>query len=218
MLDGAGGEFHCDVEGVTKREVTLRVAERRGHCAPLWSVTLFLAIPKGKIIESVIEKATELGAARIVPLLTERVAIRLDAGDAAEKGGKWQRVAVEAIKQCGAAWLPKVEAPVMLREYLTRGERFDLALVGALQGEVRHPREIFREFEMKPGTRPCRLAVWIGPEGDFTSEELSAIQAAGAKAITLGPLVLRVETAAIYCLSFLNYEMSSRLAASSISP
>lgn len=218
VLDGAGGEFHCDVEEVTKREVTLRVAERRGHPALLWSVTLFLAIPKGKIIESVIEKATELGAARIVPLLTDRVTTRLDAEDAAEKGGKWQRVAVEAIKQCGAAWLPKVEAPVMLREYLTRGERFDLALVGALQGEVRHPREVFREFETKPGTSPCRLAVWIGPEGDFTSEELSAIQAAGAKAITLGPLVLRVETAAIYCLSFLNYEMSSRLAASSIGP
>lgn len=209
VLDGTGGEFFCEVGDVTKREVTLRVAERKVHRAPPCQITLLLAIPKGKIIESIIEKATELGAHRIVPLLTERVTTRLDEESAADKGAKWQHVAVEAIKQCGAAWLPKIEAPVALKEFLARGEKCDLALVGALQGKAHHPREYLREFETQRGARPRSVAIWIGPEGDFTTEELAAIQDAGAKPITLGPLVLRVETAAIYCLSFLNYELRS---------
>jgi 16S rRNA (uracil1498-N3)-methyltransferase len=209
VLDGAGGEFLCEVGDVTKREVTLRVIEKKTHLAPPCQITLLLAIPKGKIIESIIEKATELGAHRIVPLLTERVVTRLDNEDAAEKGAKWQRVAVEAIKQCGAAWLPKVEPPASLKEFLTRGERWDLALVGALQSEAHHPREVFRDYKMRHGADPRNVAVWIGPEGDFSPEELVAIQDVGAKPITLGPLVLRVETAAIYCLSFLNYELRS---------
>jgi len=209
VLDGAGGEFFCEVDDVTKREVALRVVERKVHPAPPCQNTLHVAIPKGKIIESIIEKATELGTHRIMPLLTERVTTRLDAGSAADKGAKWQHVAVEAIKQCGAVWLPKVEPAVALKEYLARGEKCDLALVGALQGEAHHPREFFREFETQHGARPRSAAIWIGPEGDFTPEELAAIQDAGAKPITLGPLVLRVETAAIYCLSFLDYELRS---------
>ena len=75
-------------------------------------------MPKGKIIESIIQKAVELGARRIVPLLTERVVTQLDAGDAADKREKWQQVAIEAIKQCGAAWLPKIEAPTTIEQFL----------------------------------------------------------------------------------------------------
>lgn len=207
VLDGAGGEFLCEVGEMTKREVTLRVIEKKVHRATSCQITLLLAIPKGRIIESIIEKATELGTHRIVPLLTERVTTRLDEASAADKGAKWQHVAVEAIKQCGSAWLPKVEPPVALKEFLARGEKCDLALVGALQSAAHHPREYLREFETLHGARPRSAAIWIGPEGDFTSAELAAIQGAGAKPITLGPLVLRVETAAIYCLSFLNYEL-----------
>ena len=96
-----------------------------------------------------------------------------------------------------------------LKEYLERGDRFELALVGALQGEARHPREYFCAYEAKVGLRPRSIAIWIGPEGDLTRDELNLILGAGAKPITLGPLVLRVETAAIYCLSFLNYELRS---------
>lgn len=209
VLDGAGGEFRCEISDVNKREVQLRVLERKVHPAPPCQITLLQAMPKGKIIESIIEKATELGIHRIVPLLTERVTTRLDDDGAADKGAKWQQVAVEAIKQCGSPWLPKVEAPITLKDFLARGERHELAFVGALQGDARHPRDFFHAFETRTGTRPRNVAVWIGPEGDLTSEELKAILETGAKPITLGPLVLRVETAAIYCLSFLNYELGS---------
>jgi 16S rRNA (uracil1498-N3)-methyltransferase len=134
---------------------------------------------------------------------------QLDAKDAENKREKWQQVAIEAIKQCGAAWLPKIETPVTLDHFILRNEKFDLALVGALQPERRHPRDIFREFEVKQKRLPQSVAIWIGPEGDFTLDELQAIQNSGALPITLGNLTLRVETAAIYCLSILNYELQS---------
>ena len=125
------------------------------------------------------------------------------------KRDKWQNVAIEAIKQCGAAWLPKVEAPVTIEQFLARKEKFDLSLVGSLQKERRHPREVLREFEKNHGCLPQSVGVWIGPEGDFTLDELKTIQNSGALPISLGNLVLRVETAAIYCLSILNYELNS---------
>jgi 16S rRNA (uracil1498-N3)-methyltransferase len=174
---------------------------------PPCSITLLQAVPRGKIIESIIQKAVELGARRIVPLLTERVVTHLDDEDAGNKSDKWQQVAVEAIKQCGAAWLPKIETPTTIEKFLARKESFDLSLVGSLQKDRRHPRECLREFQAKHGRLPQSVGVWIWPEGDFTLEELDAIQAAGALPISLGRLVLRVETAAIYCLSILNYEL-----------
>ncbi|HEX3889498.1 MAG TPA: RsmE family RNA methyltransferase, partial [Verrucomicrobiae bacterium] len=102
---------------------------------------------------------------------------------------------------------PKIEAPVTIESFLARKEKFDLSLVGSLQKERRHPREIFHEFEKQNGRLPKNVGVWIGPEGDFTMDELKAIENSGAFPISLGNLVLRVETAAIYCLSILNCEL-----------
>jgi 16S rRNA (uracil1498-N3)-methyltransferase len=236
VLDGAGHEFSCSVENVSRESLSLRVTDKKSIPALPCSITLLQAVPKGKIIESIIQKAVELGARRIVPLLTEHVVTRLDDQDAADKREKWQQVAIEAIKQCGAAWLPEILTPVTIEAFLAhsggrqtagflkgdekRGSSpsafslqpsaFDLSLVGSLQTERRHPRECFREFQSQHKRLPQNVGVWIGPEGDFTLDELKAIQAAGALPITLGNLTLRVETAAIYCLSILNYELNNR--------
>ena len=207
ILDGAGQEFLCKIEATERDRLTLQVLERRAHGTPAGRLTLCVAVPKGKLIESIIQKATELGAARVVPLLTERVVAVLEREAAQEKQRKWQAVAVEAIKQSGAPWLPKVEAPLPLPEYLERREKFELALVGSLQPGSRHPREYLLAFEHEHQRKPGSVAVFVGPEGDFTPAELGSIEATGAKPITLGSLVLRVETAAIYCLSVLNYEL-----------
>ena len=207
VLDGAGNSFLCNIESIARGFVHLSVTLKHFTPPPPCPVTLLVAVPKGKIIEDIIEKAVELGASRIVPLLTERVTTQLDAEAAADKREKWQRVAIEAIKQCGAPWLPKIETPATIGQCLARSERFELSLVGSLQTERRHPRECFEEFQAKLGRRPQSAAVWIGPEGDFTLEELKAIQNSGAQPISLGKLVLRVETAAVYCLSILNYEL-----------
>jgi len=209
VLDGAGHEYLCEVRELTRDTVALAVLQKHFSAPPPWQLTLLQAIPKGKIIESIIQKATELGAARIVPLLSERVVTQLDEEQSANKVEHWREVAVEAIKQCGSPWLPQIEAPITPKVFLARGEKFDLPLIGSLQGDGRHPREWFKLFAAERHRMPASVAVWVGPEGDFTPAELSAAKSAGAHPITLGPLVLRSETAAVYCLSVLNYELQA---------
>jgi 16S rRNA (uracil1498-N3)-methyltransferase len=206
VLDGAGNEFLCAVETSSRAVLTLSVSLKNFVAAPPCAVTLLVGLPKGKIIESVIQKAVELGVRRVVPILSERVVTQLDDAGAENKREKWRQVAIEAIKQCGAAWLPAVEAPVTIGQFLARQEKFELSFVGSLQKERHPPRAVLRDFEIKHGRPPQNAAVWIGPEGDFSTTELAAIQDSGAQPVTFGKLVLRVETAAIYCLSFLKYE------------
>lgn len=207
VLDGAGHELHCEIEECARDRVRLRVIEKLCVPAPASAVTLLQAVPKGKTFEAIIQKAVELGAARIVPLRSERVVVQFGGEDRASRAEKWQGVAIEAIKQCGAAWLPQVAAPITPRQFLARDEPFDLALVASLQDDSKHPREYFRAFHTQHRRAPKSVCVWVGPEGDFTSGELDAIKAGGALPITLGRLVLRSETAAFYCLSILNYEL-----------
>jgi len=208
VLNGAGGVFDCAVAASAKDALSLTVRAQTSAPPPPCSLTLLVAIPKGRIMEDIIQKAVELGVQRIVPLLTERVVTHLDAAAAGAKREKWEQVTIEALKQCGAAWKPRVELPGTIPQFLARGEPMELGLVGSLQTERRHPREWIAEFQRQQGRPPRSAAVWIGPEGDFTLAELQTIEAAGVKPITLGGLTLRVETAAIYCLSVLNYEFS----------
>jgi 16S rRNA (uracil1498-N3)-methyltransferase len=216
VLDGEGGEFQCELESASRDSFSLRVKTR--HIAPPLpcSITLLVGIPKGKIIEDIIQKAVELGAHRIVPLLAERVVTRLDEQSARRKRDQWRQTAIEAMKQSGPPHLPKIETPMTVEDFLARRETFELQLVGSLQRQRRHPYDVFREFEKTNGRPPQNAAVWIGPEGDFTLAELKAIEESGTRPITLGRLTLRVETAAIYCLSILNYEFNSSASRSKI--
>jgi 16S rRNA (uracil1498-N3)-methyltransferase len=207
VLDGAGHEFLCEAQGYDRDEVRLTVIEKRFQPAPSSSITLLQAVPKGKLMEVIIQKATELGAFRIVPLLSERVVARLDDREGARKAGKWRLVAREALKQCGSAWAPTVDLPLTPNQFLARQESFELALIASLESGSRSAREYFRAFEAERRRMPRSVCVWVGPEGDFTPAETEAIKAHGALPITLGRLVLRVETAAIYCLSILNHEL-----------
>ncbi len=209
VLDGLGAEFLCEVQDHHRDTVKLALVEKRSVSPLPYRITLLQAVPKGKLIESIIQKATELGVYRIVPLLSQRVVTRLQKKGSRDKVSKWQLTAVEAIKQCGSAWLPQVDAPVTPGQFLLRDEEFDLPLLASLQGDRQHPRYYFRAFQVQHGHPPKSVCVWIGPEGDFTPEETEAIKASGALPITLGRLVLRTETAATYCLSILNYELQS---------
>ena len=209
VLDGAGREFVCEVQDYDGDKVRLTVIERRFHPAPPSQITLLQAVPKGKIMEAIIQKATELGVSRIVPVLSERVVAQLDETDAAHKASKWRLTVIEAIKQCGYAWLPRVEPPLTPGQFLARNESFELPLIASLQTGSRPAREYFRDFHAKQGRMPGSVCVWVGPEGDFTPAETEAIKSHCALPITLGPLILRTETAAIYCLSVLNYELQS---------
>jgi 16S rRNA (uracil1498-N3)-methyltransferase len=209
VLDGAGRELLCETGTPGRDELPLTVAQVTVVPPLPYQITLLQAVPKGKIIESIIQKAVELGVHRIVPLLSDHVVTQLDADGAAHRAEDWRGVAVEAIKQCGSAWLPAIEVPVKPKAYLDRGEKFELPLIASLQSDRRHPRDCFGTFRKEHGRMPKTLCVWIGPEGDFTPAEMSAIKSAGALPITLGRLILRSETAAIYSLSVLNYELQA---------
>jgi 16S rRNA (uracil1498-N3)-methyltransferase len=209
VLDGAGGELACRVETVTRKQVKLEVKDRKTEAPPPWQINLVQAIPKGKIFEAIIQKATELGVWRIVPLLSQRVTTHLEGESIEHKAEKWRQTAVEAIKQCGQRWLPKVEPPIPLPALLARADNCDLALLGSLQDGARHPREYFMSYEREHRRRPASVVAWIGPEGDFSHGEVEAIEKSGAHPMTLGPLILRSETAALYTLSIINYELNS---------
>jgi 16S rRNA (uracil1498-N3)-methyltransferase len=210
VLDGSGTEFLCDIRNANSDEIRLVVAQKNSIPPPPCQITLLQALPKGGIFESIVQKAAELGVHRILPLLSGRVVAHFSAEDGVNKRGKWRQVAIEAIKQCGSAWLPEIETPVTPAQFLARKEKFDLPLIGSLQSDRRHPRDYFQAFESEHGRMPGSVCIWIGPEGDFTPAEVRAIQSDGALPISLGRLVLRVETAATYCLSILNYELQSK--------
>jgi 16S rRNA (uracil1498-N3)-methyltransferase len=210
VLDGVGGELACRVETVSRKKVQLQVQSRTTDPPPPWRITLVQAIPKGKLLEAIIQKATELGVWRIVPLLSQRVTTNLEGDSVEHKAEIWRQIPVEAIKQCGQRWLPQVEPPMTLPAWLARGQQFDLTLVASLQEDRRH----LRAYLPAGARRPQTICVWIGPEGDFAPEEMEAIRGAGALPITLGPLVLRSETAALCALSIINHELSAPLAAS----
>jgi len=210
VLDGAGHEFHCEATQVARREVLLRVVEENFHPPLPARLTLVQAIPKGKTFDVIVQKATELGAHRVVPLLTERVVTRFDeARDAAHKIDKWRQVAIESIKQCGSPWMPEITPPTTLVQSLTSETRPEMSLVAALAGERHHLRRHFARFHDEQRRLPATITVWVGPEGDFTPKELADLLAHGVLPITLGTNVLRAETAAIYCLAVLGYELQA---------
>ena len=145
-------------------------------------------------------------------MISERTVARTDdAESAAAKQAKWQATVIEAAKQCGQNWLPTVAAPQTPKEFFAaHGGKpaFDLMLIASLQNDSRHLRAWLEEYAAGQGGRkPSSALILVGPEGDFTPAEISLAKSAGCRPITLGPIVLRTETAALYCLSVLSYEL-----------
>lgn len=209
VLDGAGHELLCEAVELSRDTATLRVVQR-DFTPPLpCRITLLQAVPKARIMEDIIQKAVELGVHRIVPLLSDRVVTHLDARGVEAKAAKWRLTAIEAIKQCGSAWLPPIDVPLAPKAFVARHDAFELPLIASLQDDRRHPREHLEAFVKTHGRLPTSVCVWVGPEGDFTPAEQHLAKSAGALPISLGPLVLRCETAALFCLSVLNYELQA---------
>ena len=118
-------------------------------------------------------------------------------------------IAVGAAKQCGQNWLPHVHVPRKLSELFSvvAAESFDLQLIGSLQPGARHLKQVLADYSNEHQRPPRSILMLVGPEGDFTPAELALARRHGCQPITLGPIILRVETAAIYCLSILSYEL-----------
>jgi 16S rRNA (uracil1498-N3)-methyltransferase len=207
LFDGQGREITAEIVSSDAAEIHLRKLHHAQTSPLRCRITLGQAIPKGKNMDLIVQKAVEIGAAEIAPILSDRTVVRLDDENAAAKQAKWQSIAIEAAKQCGQNWLPQVQTPKTLAQFFQDHRRFDLQLIGSLQSDALHLKKILAQFSAEHGDRPRNVLMLVGPEGDFTPAELSLARSQGCRPISLGPIVLRVETAAIYCLSILSYEL-----------
>ena len=204
LFNGDGREFDGAIESVCGSRVSASVGGSRpvDRESPL-AITLVQSVPRGDRMDFVVQKATELGVARIVPVLSQRSVVRLDKAQAESKAVHWRAVAVSACEQCGRNRLPTIQAAQPLLNYL--GE----------SSPGNGPRLVFEpESAQHPGTAapiPAGTAqaaivdaeIAIGPEGGFASDELEAFRVAGFSQVRLGPRILRAETAAIAAVVWL---------------
>ncbi len=212
VFDGRGNEATTEIMDTASGTVTLKTHFSLKTERPPAAITLCQAVPKGKNMDIIVQKATELGVSRIVPLLSERTVVRLEESESKKKREKWQRVALEACKQCGQNWLPEVAEPVPVDRFLARTPRAAneecLWLIAALNADAQPLKAVLSEYlELNGSNLPKAATILIGPEGDFTPAELSEAVNVGYRPLSLGPIVLRSETAAIYALSVLSHEL-----------
>jgi 16S rRNA (uracil1498-N3)-methyltransferase len=211
LFNGRGREITGEIVDLTRGEIQLRKLHESGTPPLRCHIALGQAIPKGKNMELIVQKAVEIGASEIIPLISARTIVDLDDEEARQKQTKWQTVVIEAAKQCGQNWLPQVHTPQTMKDFFADLSRpFDLRLIGSLQPGALHLKKILADYSNEHGDLPERVLMLIGPEGDFTPAELALARSHGCRPITLGPIVLRVETAALYCLSVLSYELLQR--------
>lgn len=209
-FDGRGREWRCECLDPAKGAVLLRVLTTM-QASPLpHAITLAQALPKGATMDEIVRQATELGAARIVPLLTERTQVHLDGDRAQKKQEKWRTAAVEAAKQCGNPWVPEIAPVQRLDAWLaTATKGYDLKLVASLHAGAKPLRAAIDAWRAAHGRKPECVLWLVGPEGDFSPAEMTACIMAGIVPVTLGPLVLRCDTAAVAALSVLAHELGA---------
>ena len=171
---------------------------------PVAGITLALAIPKGSNMDLIVQKAVEMGVQRIIPLITERTIVRIDAKEAAAKTAKWSRTVLEACKQCGVNTLPVVEQPQSYSSFLRRSDLSALKLQCAIVPHARPMREL---LEAARAAHQSECVLLIGPEGDFSPAEYAAGEAAGYQPTSLGPIILRVETAVFLAVAAARYAL-----------
>lgn len=212
ILDGRGTELHGFVDHVEKHSVVLRVAERREYLARRNVVHLAVALLKGRAWDLVLEKATELGVASIQPLSAERCVSRILTAEAAAKIAGWRATTIAAAKQCGTPWLPALMSPLSPQAWLNHRDLKPLVrnidLVASLEPGARTIRSVMAQALQKRGSEDSHVTAIVGPEGDFTPAEYTTFTRAGVEPVTLGPLVLRADTAVIAMLAIVAAELA----------
>ena len=204
LFDGKGSlrEFHWSAsDGALAAAGPVRFSPRRTGRA----VTLFACVTKGSRWDWTVEKATELGVVRIVPVISARTIVRIPASERAAKRERWMRIAEEAARQSDAAWLPEISEAVDFVDSLSLVKKTK-CFVGALTNPP--PRPVFEEVLAARSKSVSEWSVYVGPEGDFAPGELAALLKV-ATPVSLGPTILRAETAAIYGLGVLKAFLDS---------
>lgn len=203
LCDGRGTDYSCRLTRIRDDECTVEILDTHpSESEPSAKITLFMAYPKGDKLETVIQKAVELGAAEIIPFESSRCIKRPSAEKDGRRLTRLTRIAKEAAKQCGRGIIPEVLPTLRFREVLARRGEFD-AVLFAYEGEG--TVSLRSVLEGMRGDTPRRLAVVVGSEGGFSPEEAKEARDAGFTPVNLGPRILRCETAPDYILSAISY-------------
>jgi 16S rRNA (uracil1498-N3)-methyltransferase len=195
LFNGVGGEYLSTIESITKKNVYVKIAEfnAENRESPL-QLELAIGISRGDRMEWVLQKATELGVATITPLVTERTEIKLSGERADKKKERWQQTIISACEQCQRNVLPKLNPPILVNDWVAQCDA-DLKF-------VLHHRE---NQGLPQGKKANSVALLIGPEGGLTETEINYATQQNFSPLTLGPRVLRTETAPVAAISLVQY-------------
>lgn len=203
VCDGEGMEYRCTLTRIRDEECECEIVEalNSGTESPV-RTTLCMAYPKGDKLEVVIQKAVELGCDRIIPFESSRCIKRPKAEKAEKQTARLQRIAEEAAKQCGRARIPTVSAPISFKQMLTEAQKCDLSLLCYENEDGKTIKDaISNASDVKS------ISIIVGAEGGFSSEEVSEAAEAGCLSISLGNRILRCETAPLFALTAISYEL-----------
>jgi len=199
VFDYQGNEVITCVKQIKSGQIELEVKEIKPARDPGLRITVACAIPKKVKMDDIVDKLTQLGVERIIPLETERVIVRLDKQKKAEKRLRWEKISMSAAKQSQRNTLPLVSPVTGLPEVVYQENDFDLKLIPTLEGRNKNLKEALEQDKKKVK----KIIILIGPEGDFTPDEVVLAKGAGFLPVSLGKDVLRVDTAAIAAVSFI---------------
>lgn len=205
MKEGEGAEIFADgkryaaeIADMENGDVLCRIMDELPSTEAKLRITLYQGLPKADKMELITQKAVELGADCVVPVAMSRCVVQLDHKDGRKKQERWQKIAREACKQSGRCQMMTVEEPITMKELLARLPEHEAAIVPWEDAEGFGLRSFHQQY---PDIRD--VAIVIGPEGGMSAEEVSAMQDAGCSSVTLGPRILRTETAGLCAISAL---------------
>lgn len=198
-----GTEYLGVIQSVDKKEVNISLVKELpvNNESPI-NIKLYQGLPKSAKMDLIVQKATELGIGNITPIVTERVVVKSEIGEF-NKTERWRRIAVEACKQCKRSLIPSINKPIEFQQLIDEAKEFDLIIVPYENEEGYGIKQLVRELNMQIK----KVAIIVGPEGGFEEFEINALRQIGAKIVTLGPRILRTETAGFVCAALLQYEL-----------
>lgn len=207
ISDGECFEYTGEITEIGQDIVKLKILSKGGFVRePETRVTLYQGLPKQGKMEVIVQKCTELGAAAVVPVFTDRTVV-VDKGGFGKKTDRWQRVADEAVKQCRRGIIPEVRSAVKFKDLPQLMEENDLNLFCYEDEAGTTIKDVLRGLSGDVRTSNLKIGLIIGPEGGFSEEEYRLITGAGAKSVSLGKTILRAETAPIAALAMIMYEL-----------
>ncbi len=218
VFTGKGKEYSIEIKEAGKKEIIGRILkESRLDTEPAVEITLIQGIPKSSKMDFIVQKATELGVKRIIPVITQRTVVKLNKEKARARRNRWQRIALEAAKQSGRAIIPEVDEVTTFIQSLNNISEENLNLIPWEEEETTYLKKflerhtsliLLREAGRAHIPHPrSQITVFIGPEGGFTSEEVRQAKERGAIPVSLGPRLLRTETAGLVALVMILYEL-----------